>query len=374
MTMKKRPLRIAVISDRHFPSETTDTQQIIKNTSAIIDAGVTADLVIPFKIQHLFKGNKELAEKLKQFYNLKTLLSIRQLKLFPAMKPNLEKITHGLIAPVYALLKRYPIVYTRNPIGALLSLLFGRRVIFEAYRMLGDEYPKLIRFFARFARKKRFLGMIAHSNLAGDSIIKAGFPKEKIKTFYNGYDPQDVSTDTDKKGARKRLGIAKKAQLIVYSGNMQRNKRIESIIDIAALLPKKTFYLVGGISTHIEPLRAYTEQKGVKNVFFTGHVEIAELAYYLQAADVLIIPPTAIPLKQFGRTVLPIKTFVYLAADRPILAGALPDVSEVLQNEKNALLVEPDNAEKTANTLTECSGDSLPAHLAGAGEQDPNMD
>lgn len=45
-------------------------------------------------------------------------------------------------------------------------------------------------------------------------------------------------------------------------------------------------------------------------------------------ADVLVIPPSADPLQQFGRTVLPLKVFQYLAAGRPIVTGEVPDTAE----------------------------------------------
>jgi glycosyltransferase involved in cell wall biosynthesis len=76
-----------------------------------------------------------------------------------------------------------------------------------------------------------------------------------------------------------------------------------------------------------------------------------ELPPFLLAADVLLIPPSAAPLMQHGRTVLPMKVFSYLAAGRPIVAGRLPDVCEVLVDGDNALLVTPDAADETAQAL-----------------------
>lgn len=75
-----------------------------------------------------------------------------------------------------------------------------------------------------------------------------------------------------------------------------------------------------------------------------------ELPKYLFASDVLIIPPTAGPLMRYGETVLPIKTFIYLAAGRCILAPALPDTAGVL-NDQNAVLVQPDNLDSAAKAI-----------------------
>jgi glycosyltransferase involved in cell wall biosynthesis len=57
------------------------------------------------------------------------------------------------------------------------------------------------------------------------------------------------------------------------------------------------------------------------------------------AADILLQPPSRIPLRLVGNTVLPMKLFLYLAAGRPIVAPDLPDMREVLVHDQNALLV-----------------------------------
>ena len=75
-----------------------------------------------------------------------------------------------------------------------------------------------------------------------------------------------------------------------------------------------------------------------------------QLSKYLFASDVLIIPPTAEPMMKYGKTVLPIKVFIYLAIGRPILAPKLLDSQSVL-NDKNAALVEPDNLQEAVKTL-----------------------
>jgi glycosyltransferase involved in cell wall biosynthesis len=82
----------------------------------------------------------------------------------------------------------------------------------------------------------------------------------------------------------------------------------------------------------------------------------AEVARFLFAADVLVFPPTAAALRA-GRTVLPMKTFQYLAAGRAILAPDLPDLREVLRHDANAVLVPPDVPGAAADALRGLLGD-----------------
>ncbi len=75
------------------------------------------------------------------------------------------------------------------------------------------------------------------------------------------------------------------------------------------------------------------------------------MSTYLYAADLLLIPPSSAPLHLFGKTVLPFKTFIYLAAGRPILAPDLPDLKEILSHGKNAWLVPADQPIQAAQAL-----------------------
>jgi glycosyltransferase involved in cell wall biosynthesis len=82
--------------------------------------------------------------------------------------------------------------------------------------------------------------------------------------------------------------------------------------------------------------------QGVANVRIIPWQSPEALAGYIFAADVLLIPPSSRPLAEFGSTVLPLKLYLYMGAGRPILAGDTPDVREVLENGRNALLCRPD--------------------------------
>jgi glycosyltransferase involved in cell wall biosynthesis len=165
---------------------------------------------------------------------------------------------------------------------------------------------------------------------------------------------QPVLTKTE---ARKKLGLDETAQYVVYTGNMQKNKCIESLIDIAGLLPGVNFMLVGGTPEDVERLNAYAETNAVKNIQLPGRQPIAAVSEYLYAADILIIPPVSAPLEKFGKTVLPFKLFPYLAAGRAIVAPDQPDMRELLVHNHNAILLEPDNTRQNADELKKLLSD-----------------
>ena len=74
-----------------------------------------------------------------------------------------------------------------------------------------------------------------------------------------------------------------------------------------------------------------------------------EIPLYLKAADLLVLPNTAKETVSRHYT-SPVKPFEYMASGRPIIASDLPSIRYVL-NEKNAVLVPPDNPEAFAGAI-----------------------
>jgi glycosyltransferase involved in cell wall biosynthesis len=144
--------------------------------------------------------------------------------------------------------------------------------------------------------------------------------------------------------ARIWLDLPIDVPLVVYTGHAGPEKGIEALVEMAARLPRAHVVIVGvdpGTSQS-QWLEQLAERAGAKNILLRPRVRAADVAPYLYAADCLVIPPTDEPLRRFGRTVLPMKVFTYLAAGRPIVAPRLPDIQEVLTDGVSAVLVPPD--------------------------------
>ncbi len=117
-------------------------------------------------------------------------------------------------------------------------------------------------------------------------------------------------------------------------------------------------------------LDAMCGRLGVTNVRLVPWVQATALSPYLYAADVLLIPPGSRPLNS-GHTVLPMKTFLYLAVGRPILAPRLPDIEEVLEDGRNAILVPPDDLDAAAERLLSLLADrELQQRIGASARQD----
>jgi glycosyltransferase involved in cell wall biosynthesis len=110
------------------------------------------------------------------------------------------------------------------------------------------------------------------------------------------------------------LGLPADRPIAVYAGRINAEKGLDQILDLAAMRPEVLFLLVG--SEGDGPIER--EAAGRGNVRILPWAEPASLPAWLQAADVLLIPPSRAPLQRFRNCVLPMKLFAYLAAGRPI--------------------------------------------------------
>ncbi len=343
--------KIAIVSDERYPKHTTNTQQVVKNASAFAQAGIPVELIIPRPLKGLFNPGLPLDKAIYQYYNIPPSLPVRVLTTLPASKFRIVKFTHCIASVIYSWLKNFDLIYTRNETLALYCLLINKPFIFETYRRFGHEFPKAMKWLAKRAKSRALFGMVLHSEMAAQSMESVGIPREKMLVLHNGFDLADMEPRLSRQEARRKLGLDPNAKMAVYVGNMQEGKGVESLIEMASQLPDQQFMLVGGTADDLQRLNAFADERRVRNVHLPGWQPIQQVASYLYTADVLLIPCTAAPLLEHGRTVLPFKVFPYLASGRPILAANTPDIQEVLKHRVNSLLVEPDNLKASTAAL-----------------------
>jgi glycosyltransferase involved in cell wall biosynthesis len=253
-------------------------------------------------------------------------------------------------------------VYTRNLWVAWLAQLFGQRVMFDHYRPWPDQVPPLRRWIRRIFCHPRFLANISHSEYTRGKYLELEIPAQKLHCVHNGFDPQRLGAQIPPEVAKRQIGIESGTKTIVYTGRINHKKGLELAIEAAKRLPDHLFILVGahGHGT-IEALA-----NGIGNVRIIPWQQPDALARYIFAADVLLIPPSLRPLTEFGSTVIPLKLYLYMGSGRPILAGDTPDIREILEHGRNALLSRPDSVDALVAGISALTGDESLARRLGA--------
>lgn len=337
--------KLVYLSDQRLPAKKANTGQIVNTVSALASQGAEVTLIIPCTLRDLLTPKKKFKQKIMDYYKVTTEFGLIRIPHFPFAPFKVDKITHGLFAPFWAAATGHDIAYTRNSLPIFLFYLLGKRILFEAYRLYGENKKSLTTHLAVLTKTSDRIIMTTFSDPSRESLISCGAEASKLRVMHNGFNPKPFEPELTKSEARKLVGWKDGETIALFIGRIDIDKGIESILQLAARTPDVVYSLLGFSQLDSENwVLRVAKERGLENIRKYPWVAVDTLAHYLFAADILIIPPTAEPLMKHGTTVMPIKTYQYMAANRPILAPALPDVKTVL-NETNAVVVEPDNTD-----------------------------
>ncbi len=281
--------------------------------------------------------------------------------LAPLRPAALRHFCCGVTLPFRRVFREADFVYTRNLWVAWVALLFGQRVVFDHYRPWPDQVPPLRRWIHSLFCNARLLANITHSRYTQAKYLELGIPAEKLYCVHNGFDPQRLGAPLTLAAAKRQIGVEDDTKTVVYTGRINHKKGLELVLQAAQHLTDHLFILVGAG----EPGPIETLANRLKNVRIVPWQESDALARYIFAADVLLIPPSAKPLAEFGSTVVPLKIYLYLGSGRPILAGDTPDIREILEDGKNALLCQPDSVDALVAGIRALTGDPSLARRLG---------
>jgi glycosyltransferase involved in cell wall biosynthesis len=267
----------------------------------------------------------------------------------------------GLTLPFRRVFREADFVYTRNLWVTWMALLFGQRVVFDHYRPWPDQVPPLRRWIHAIFCNTRLLANISHSRYTLAKYLELGIPAEKLHCVHNGFDPQRLGDPMTVEVAKRQIGVDVGTKTVVYTGRINHKKGLELVLQAAHQLKDHLFILVGAGGDSTIEARA----TGLTNVQIVPWQESAGLARYIYAADLLLIPPSVKPLAEFGSTVVPLKLYLYMGSGRPILAGDTPDIREILEDGKNAMLCQPDSIDALVAGISALTRDASLARRLG---------
>jgi glycosyltransferase involved in cell wall biosynthesis len=259
-----------------------------------------------------------------------------------------DKLAFALFAAARCTARDYDLIYTRNlPVVLAALARSDLPVFYETYRPWPEQDASKRQLFRWLLKQPRFRGLVLHSEVAAGAYRRLGFADERLLVAHNGVDRELLENPRDQGAARQTLGVPAHTPVVVYTGRVSAAKGLGIVLDLAERHPNVRFYIVGSEGEGPIEKRA----RSLTNVFIEPWQPKERVLLWMAAADVLVIPPAAGPLEQVGNTVLPIKTFQYLASGRAVLAPDTADVREVLRHEHNAWLVPPDNLEAASLAL-----------------------
>lgn len=230
------------------------------------------------------------------------------------------------------------------PGGAIGMATAGRRPLVVSLHgsdvFVAERHPVIgaiaRRVFARAA------WVTACSDDLRSRAIALGAPPARTETLPYGVDAERFRPDdTARARLRRQLGVGADQPLLFTAGRLVRKKGFEYLIDalpqIAACRPDVTLVLGGGGDLDAE-LRSRAEARGVSDrVVFCGVLRQDEVAEYLAAADVVIVPSVRDDAGNVDG--LPNVVMEALASGTALVTTTAGGIAAVAREGENALLV-----------------------------------
>ncbi len=179
--------------------------------------------------------------------------------------------------------------------------------------------------------------------------LSVGIKPENLFIAGNGTNT-DFIKPVDIHDSRKELDLPEKSVICTHLGNVDLETLtllVKAHKIVARKHPNTLLLLVGSGPAGADFVRSFGMER---NIICIGRQPYHKVPLYLGASDICLMPMQDIPL---NRVAQPLRLFDYLAAGRPVIASALPELGRIVR--ECGLLAKPgdpdDFAEKTLELL-----------------------
>ena len=183
-------------------------------------------------------------------------------------------------------------------------------------------------------------------------LLKLGVDRQSIEIISPATNILNRQTSIAADQVKERYHLADKMVLFTL-GRLVQRKGHDTVIKALSQIVKKypqVNYLIGSEGEYQSKLTKLVHQYQLeKNVIFAGPIPDNEIPAYYQACDVFVMISRELnnrDVEGFG--------IVYLEAGafgKPVIAGASGGVGDVVQNNYNGLLIDPNNVNDAQNAI-----------------------
>ena len=337
--MKKyEGLRVLYVGSHPLFTEGASAVHMMKMCQAMAKLGINAECVLPGRVER---------ERLFSYYGIKTPFQVTPIALSGGIA---RRPLQGLLAALYAHRKKddFDFALTRDLVFAWFATrVFGIPTVYDAHHPPVNRVAR--RIIGSFSRSENLLGMSFNSQGLREIYLRLGIAGRNSVVAPNGFERDAFEEDGDISSLRKRLDLPLERKIVCYCGNTYVGRGLEILVRAAARMPEVEFLIVGGRDRDNALWCEMARQEGVGNFRMEGFVAQREVAAYLLASDVLVMPySSGVTIRdgtEAGEFTSPLKLFEYMAAGKPIVATEVPSVLEVLRPGENSVVTPPDDEE-----------------------------
>ena len=236
-------------------------------------------------------------------------------------------------------------------LGTFAAQIAGvKKIIYTAHGFVFNEpLPTWKKTFYRLS--ERISGMpkdmiICVSDFDRQTALELHIaPITKLITIHNGITHYPLAS---RETARIRLGILEKATIIGTVANLYPTKGLPYLLEAAAILNKKLdiqLVIIGRGNEETSLRQKISTLAIYSNVTIVTNIPAGEAAALIPAFDVFVLPSI--------KEGLPYTIIEAMAAEVPIVATRVGGVPELIEHNKNGLLVKPKNPEALAFAINQ---------------------
>lgn len=311
-------MKITYIANIRIPTEKAHGLAIMKMCEAFADNGITVELVVPRRKNHI-------KENYFQYYGIKENFKITELWCLDLVRFGkigfwIEVLTFSERLAWYVIFKK-GIFYTRDEFIAFFLKILGKKVFWEAHTAKRYLWKYLLKIVD---------GVITISGGLKTYYVSKGFGLDKVIVAHSGVDSSKFDFNKDKAELRKELSLPQDKKIVAYIGKrntMGEGKGVEELENILKSLAEK--------DADIYPL-------------IVSNAPLRLLPSYMKSSDILVMNYPN--LVHYAKYMSPLKLFEYMSSGTPIVSSDLPSIREIL-GEEDAYFFEPDNAQSLAKVI-----------------------
>jgi glycosyltransferase involved in cell wall biosynthesis len=263
------------------------------------------------------------------------------------------------------------LVYQRYSLNNLAGLIIARRrgvpLVLEANasEVLWRQQWSRLRFPRFAAACERLLLSQADriatvSDNAATQLLSAGADTTRVRVIPNAVEFERFAT-----AAPVALPFPPRSFVVAFAGLFYPWQGVPTLASAFALLARgrrDTRLLLVGDGSSGPEVRGILNRAGVADrVHLAGVVAREAVPGYLAAADVLVSPHTGVQ----GFIGSPVKLFEYMASGRAIIATRVAQLEQILEHERTALLVAPDDPEALCDAMIRLRDEPALSHALG---------
>jgi len=306
-------------------------------------------------------------ERLDKFWGTKTRIRQELRNLFYNLTLHEKALAHLRQHPVDFIYERYALfgfagIRLARSLGVPHILEVNAPLAYEQEKTRGLEMKELAREVERriFRETDRVIVVSRHLQ---EFVASCGVPESRICLLPNAVDPQHFIVADHGRAMCAKYQLDGK-RVIGFVGSLKPWHGTETLFEAFRALHvtmPNTHLLIVGDGPKREGLEQYAQANGLHGaVTFTGNVAYDDIPHYIAAMDITVAP--YIPHENFYYS--PIKIFEYMVMGKPVVAGRIGQVEEIIVDGETGVLFEPGNIAQLTAALAQLASDvQLCQHL-----------